>query len=140
MALTSGLAQILAGVRQYRQPLDVVGWCRWTTGTISSVILCPYGSSRGLRYQYCRIQLFLGLQALRVIEDSVMPSMPSVNTYSATMVIAEKSSDVIEIDDHRIRIKGGKDVLERAILAELAASESGSQMSTGWRARQDSNL
>jgi hypothetical protein len=33
------------------------------------------------------------------------------------------------VDDHRIRIKGSKDVLERAVLAGQAASEPGSQMS-----------
>ena len=43
--------------------------------------------------------------------------------------------EVVEVDDHRIRIKGSKDVLERAVLAGQAA-ESGSQMSTRWRARQ----
>jgi hypothetical protein len=43
------------------------------------------------------------------------------------------------VDDHRIRIKGSKDVLERAILAGQAADKSGSQMSTKWRARRDSN-
>jgi site-specific DNA recombinase len=47
--------------------------------------------------------------------------------------------DVVEVDDHRIRIKGNKDVLERAILAGQAASEPGSQVSTRWRARRDSN-
>ena len=36
-----------------------------------------------------------GLQNLRVIDASVMPSMPSANTYSATMAIAEKGSDLI---------------------------------------------
>ncbi|MBX9847375.1 MAG: hypothetical protein K2Z80_36915 [Xanthobacteraceae bacterium] len=35
-----------------------------------------------------------GLQNLRVIDASVMPSMPSANTSSATMVIAEKGSDI----------------------------------------------
>src|SRR6266404_96751 len=40
--------------------------------------------------------------------------------------------DVVEVDDHRIRIKGSKDVLERAVLAGQAASEPGSQMSTRW--------
>ena len=48
--------------------------------------------------------------------------------------------DVVEVDDHHIRIKGNKDVLEPAVLAEQMAGESGSQMSTKWRARQDSNL
>ena len=48
--------------------------------------------------------------------------------------------DVVEVDDHCIRIQGSKDVLKRAILAGQAAGEPGSQMSTRWRARQDSNL
>jgi site-specific DNA recombinase len=48
--------------------------------------------------------------------------------------------DVVEVDDHQIRIKGSRDVLERAVLAGQAAGESGSQMSTRWRARKDSNL
>jgi site-specific DNA recombinase len=46
--------------------------------------------------------------------------------------------DVIEVDDHQVRVKGSKEVLERAILAGQA-TESGSQMSTRWRARRDSN-
>jgi site-specific DNA recombinase len=48
--------------------------------------------------------------------------------------------DVVEVDSHQIRIKGSKDVLERAILAENAIGKPGSQMSTRWRAREDSNL
>jgi site-specific DNA recombinase len=48
--------------------------------------------------------------------------------------------DIVEVDDHQIRIKGSKDVLERAVLATQTAVGSGSQMSTRWRARQDSNL
>jgi site-specific DNA recombinase len=46
--------------------------------------------------------------------------------------------DVIEVDDHQIRIRGSKDVLERAVLSG-AASDDGSQVSTRWRARRDSN-
>ena len=30
-----------------------------------------------------------------MIDASVMPTMPSANTYSSTMVIAEKGSDLI---------------------------------------------
>jgi site-specific DNA recombinase len=48
--------------------------------------------------------------------------------------------DTVEIDDHQIRIRGSKEVLERAVLAGQTAGENGSQMSTRWRARQDSNL
>jgi len=46
--------------------------------------------------------------------------------------------DVIEVDDHEIRIKGSKDLLEKAILAQNAKAQC-SQMSTKWRARKDSN-
>jgi site-specific DNA recombinase len=44
--------------------------------------------------------------------------------------------DLVEVDDHRIRIMGSKDVLERAVVAGQA-TESGSQMSTRWRAAVD---
>ena len=40
--------------------------------------------------------------------------------------------DVIEVDDTQIRIKGSKDVLERAVLASRNGAIPGSQMSTGW--------
>jgi hypothetical protein len=41
--------------------------------------------------------------------------------------------DVVEVDDTQIRIKGSKDVLERAVLAGGNDSGGGSQMSTRWR-------
>jgi hypothetical protein len=41
--------------------------------------------------------------------------------------------DVIEVDDAQIRIKGSKDVLERAVLASGSEAEPRSQMSTKWR-------
>ena len=47
--------------------------------------------------------------------------------------------DVIEVDDHRVRIKGSKDVLEKAVLASRTGETGCSQMSTKWRAGRDSN-
>ena len=36
-----------------------------------------------------------GMEALRVVDASVMPSMPSANTYATTLMIAERASDFI---------------------------------------------
>jgi site-specific DNA recombinase len=47
--------------------------------------------------------------------------------------------DVIEVDDDRIRIKGNKDLLEKAVLASQNDQRWCSQTSTRWRARRDSN-
>jgi site-specific DNA recombinase len=48
--------------------------------------------------------------------------------------------DTVEVDDTRVRIKGRKDVLERVVLANPSGENLGSQMSTTWRARGDSNF
>jgi hypothetical protein len=46
---------------------------------------------------------------------------------------------VIEVDDHQIRIKGNKELLEKAVLARHSGQAWCSQTSTRWRARRDSN-
>jgi hypothetical protein len=46
-----------------------------------------------------------GMQGLRVADASVMPSMPSANTYATAMMIAEKASDMIRGRPRR-RLRG----------------------------------
>ena len=37
-----------------------------------------------------------GLQALRIVDASVMPMLPSANTFASTIAIAEKGADLIQ--------------------------------------------
>ena len=66
-------------------------------------------------------------------ENITSGSIPFRKAYLQSLI------DVVEVDDAQIRIKGSKDVLERAVLASRNGSNPGSQMSTEWRARRDSN-
>src|SRR5262249_8508150 len=58
-------------------------------------------------------------------------SVPFRKAYMRSLI------DVIEVDDSQIRIKGSKDVLERAVMASRNREAGGSQMSTKWRAGQN---
>ena len=59
---------------------------------IRDVLAKSLGTTNPINMAKATVQ---GLQNLRVIDASIMTSMPSANTYSATMVIAEKGSDMI---------------------------------------------
>jgi hypothetical protein len=66
-------------------------------------------------------------------ENFSIGSVPFRKAYLQALI------DVIEVDDHRVRIKGSKDVLEKAVLTSQTGETRCSQMSTKWRARRDSN-
>jgi site-specific DNA recombinase len=67
-------------------------------------------------------------------ENFTAGSVPFRKAYLRSLI------DVIEVDDHQVRIKGTKEVLEKAVLASQHRDSWCSQTSTRWRARQDSNL
>jgi hypothetical protein len=66
-------------------------------------------------------------------ENFTSGSIPFRKAYLQSLI------DVIEVDDTQIRIKGSKDVLERAVLASRNGVVPGSQMSTEWRSQGESN-
>jgi site-specific DNA recombinase len=66
-------------------------------------------------------------------ENFTAGSVPFRKAYLRSLI------DVIEVDDHQVRIKGTKEVLEKAVLASQHRESWCSQTSTRWRARRDSN-
>jgi site-specific DNA recombinase len=72
----------------------------------------------------------------RLVEDGATDLddvlMPFREAYLRSLI------DVIEVDDNQVRIRGSREVLERAVAAGQAAAPC-SQMSTRWRSLGDSN-
>ena len=60
-------------------------------------------------------------------EHFITGSVPFRKAYMQSLI------DVIVVDDRQIRIKGSKDVLEKAVLASQNDQAECSQMSTNWR-------
>lgn len=75
---------------------DILSWARDFGASVWHLI----GTSRmGPRSEALTVvddQLRVhGMEGLRIIDASVMPSMPSANTYASTLMIAEKGADMI---------------------------------------------
>jgi site-specific DNA recombinase len=70
----------------------------------------------------------------RIMHESFsFGSVPFRKAYLRSLI------DVIEVDDHQVRVRGNKDLLEKAVLASQNGQGWCSQTSTRWRARRDSN-
>jgi hypothetical protein len=87
------------------------------------------GSARPIRIDPALIERFG--RAMR--ENFTNGSIPFRKSYLHALI------DSIEVGDNRIRIKGSKELLEKAVLASQAGTPPGSQMGTKWRAGRDSN-
>ena len=70
----------------------------------------------------------------RIMHESFrVGSVPFRKAYLRSLI------DVIEVDDHQVRVRGNKDLLEKAVVASQNGQGWCSQTSTRWRARRDSN-
>lgn len=70
---------------------------------------------------------------MALIHPVTSRSIPFRNAYLQPLI------DMIEVGDNQIRIKGSKEVLERALLASRNGVAPGSEMSTKWRAKKTKN-
>ena len=91
---------------------------------------------RAKEHSAAQIQIDPGLieRFGRIMRESFsVGSVPFRKAYLRSLI------DVIEVDDHQVRVRGNKDLLEKAVLASQNGQGWCSQTSTTWRARRDSN-
>ena len=87
-------SDLLAFAQEYgTTSFHVVGTCR----------MGPASDSTAVVDDELRVH---GTAALRIVDASVMPNIPSANTYAATLMIAEKAADMIRGRPPLARISG----------------------------------
>ena len=100
MMSTSTLAPFVAQEEvpgdKYQTDEELLDFARETGATVYHVVgTCRMGPAYRrdsvVDHQLC----VHGLQGLRVVDASIMPRLPSVNTNASTLMIAEKASDMI---------------------------------------------
>ncbi len=91
-------SEILPGP-QVRSDDELLDYCRNNGSTgfhlVGTCRMGPAGDSGAVVDDRLRVH---GLRGLRVVDASIMPNIPSANTYASTMMIGEKGADLIRED------------------------------------------